>query len=158
MSPKEKFRNCLLDLGNYVHVIISTCWEQGYKIVDPFLVHVVIKALGDYNRDVLIQEFIKGSYLHWDKVLAKDETFFTNNLEDVFNYLSKERLAKVELFKKLILLKTIKGELALSVAAREHIWKLLHYMVKFSIRYLGETEMDLEDLDLEKMRKKWKIQ
>lgn len=137
-APEERFRKRLLELGDYIHDLISYCWTNNYKLVDPCVVKLALDAIATYEKSFLIETFIKYSQIHWEKIRLKDERFFIEDFESIFHFMSQEKLQKMDLFKRLLELKKNNGEPALGKAARNAIWMMLHILVKASIEYLRE--------------------
>ena len=158
VPPEERYAANLKLLGELIHSIVAQLHSAGVNIVSPHLISLGLNAMKEYyTPDQLIRNFIVHSHLHWPMILQKKESFFTDNLEEIFSILSKEKMQNIRLFKKLIELKTTDGRPALSMQTKNEIWKKLHSLVKISIKYAYERGFQPQDFQLEEHAKMWDV-
>lgn len=113
----------------------TTLYNAGKTNVQPMLVELVRCILQNYNQVSLIEGFIRHSHIHWDNIRMSEEVFFIENASSIFGHLPAD---KVNLFRDMFTAVDEQNKPIVDVETREAIWKLMHAMVKISIKYCAK--------------------
>ena len=96
-----------------------------------------------YDKKRLIEGFIKNSHEKcWDKIKARDEVYFVENMSTIFGDLP---IPDLNLFKDLFLTRDKKGDSVISIDLKNEIWDLFSVMTRISIRYIHKHRMPIAD-------------
>ena len=170
-SEEERFSTNLIQLSEFVLAIATKSQNKGYNIVDPQVFKIVIAILRQFNKNILIEGFIKRSHKNWQRIKNNDKNFFIENAQDIFKELPS---AEVNTFKELFTIKDVKGNSIVEKDDEASLWRFFESLVKISIKYVhkkriprsrkqGTTTISeytgnfLPDLDLEVLSKTWNI-
>ena len=135
MTPIDKFDGNVEDFIVYLQELFTDCSESGCEIVPKFALDFGINSIREYATRELIESFIEYSNQYWVEIYNKNEKFFDDNLDKVFEGL---KMDNVGLFKKLLLATDSNGELVVSTTDRENIWLYLHSFVKIALHFIHE--------------------
>jgi len=128
----------VLDLTYLVHELSTICWDIGRKDINPRLVMMAESYLESYDSVKLIEIFIKHSYLHWNKINDREEIFFVENAQDVFQYLPID-VNNINAFKVLFTAVDDEGEHIIIQEDRNAIWDIFGSLVKICIKYVHKV-------------------
>lgn len=82
----------------------------------------------------IIDNFIKHSHLEcWDLIKTKNESFFIENAKNVFKSVPAPT---IEILKKMFTETDKYGNQIMDQNYRDNIWKVLHNMIKISLKYI----------------------
>lgn len=131
IPPEEiRFKDNVTGLIEFVHELISQCFDEGKTTIDPNLIQIAANFVGSFDSNILIKHFIKKSYKYWDNVLDKEESFFRDNCADVFGDLPmKEVNAFQDLFNS-------EGDPIINQDDKDYIWEYFNSLIKISIKYV----------------------
>ena len=156
---EERFVKNVQIMAEAIYAGVDKLYKQGHKIIDPSLVLFAAEMIKTYDPHETIQNFIKHSHVEcWDKIKARDETFFINNIAIIFQKLPMDTVA---LFKSLFLTVDENGKSVISEGLKTNIWELFDAMVKISIKYVYKhrlaDEQFFKDVDVERHIKVWEV-
>lgn len=103
--------------------------SKKYTEIPPALVDIAWGFLCNSDKVQLLENFIKKSHPHWEKIREKDQDFFVSNASCIFGELPTDKLNS---FLKLLTTDMIGEE------QKKNIWNYLSSFVKISIKYLYE--------------------
>lgn len=89
------------------------------------------------SPDSLVYSFIEKSNDSWDKIRLRDESFFSEDVNHVFQ---DQALSVAEVFRTLFLL-TKDGKKAMPQEYRDDIWEHFRSLVRISITYAHENKI-----------------
>ena len=131
---EERFADATVQLSKAIHYHVTNLFNLGYKTVEPKTVLMISQAIEFFNKHQLIAGFITNSHLKcWDKIKERDENFFIENANDIFQYLPS---GEVNMFKDLFTTKDKNGVDIIDNDSKLQIWRLFDNMVKVSIKYI----------------------
>lgn len=154
-SAIDRFFTNAQGLFDLIYELVTDAYKRGLINIEPELVkfagRVIFTAL---DRKVVIHNFIKRSYPHWDKIMNKDEKFIIENANTVFVGLP---LDKVNAFKDLFT-----NPDALTEDDKDAFWDYFESKVRISIIYLHEnpnlvSELLGSNIEVKKLASIWKI-
>lgn len=134
MAPEEvRFSDNVTIIIQAIQASVKQVYQQGITTIDPNTIQLIAVLISNFDKHHLIQGFIENSHeFCWDKIKARDEDFFINNVGSIFRYLPAE---KVNLFKDLYLAKDENGKNVVSDDLKNQIWRLFDANIKISIKY-----------------------
>jgi len=142
--------------------IISEMFQEGYEnnvVNENFTLFSVIKILiENCSSEKMINNFIKKTHIHWDKLNEKDLDYFKTIGLDLFNvvqdkglnhfeetegnsFIDKIKGSHIESFKKILESSyNLDGEKVdiFDEEKQDDVWKIIHSFVKISIIYIHE--------------------
>jgi hypothetical protein len=137
--PEEvRFMTNVLDLTDLIHELATICWDAGRKDVNPTLIAVAENFLESYDPNVLIDIFIRHSYMHWHKIHDRDEDFFISNAHVIFKQLPVDT-SNINAFRVFFEAKTADGEYIIVKEDRDAIWNIFDSLVKICIKYIHKV-------------------
>lgn len=133
---EERFKANSFVLANLIADGIQELNDRGYNIVNIQIVNMVKIVIENMTAVALIDAFILGSHEEcWGKIHEKDEPFFVENANKIFQYLPQD---KVNLFKVLFETKDENGKAVIKDETKEDLWDLFGACIKTSIKYIHE--------------------
>jgi hypothetical protein len=136
LRQEDKFFKSMTELTDLVQELINDAFNRGYTIVHPIVVQLGSAYLSkNYNKERIIQGFIKYSHEHWDIIKARNEDFFSEHANSIFGDIP---MKNVDAFKSLFTLKDKNGANVIVKEDRDAIWNFFDSFVKISIRYVFE--------------------
>lgn len=136
--PEERFKVNVITLSQLIYNVVCDAANRGFNIVDSKLIVIASGILAGYNNRIIIDNFIKRSYLCWGQILTKHRQFFSEKSDDIFRDLP---MGKVSAFKQLFESKDKNGNPVISPEIEEQIWNFFHTFVKISIKYIYKERM-----------------
>lgn len=154
--PPEEVRfaaNCK-QLIEIAKTTTTTLYEAGKTKVQPMLVELVQCILQNYNQVSLIEGFIRHSHIHWDNIRKSEEVFFIENASSIFGHLPAD---KVNLFRDMFTATDEQGQPIVDNETRQAIWRLMHGMVKISIKYCAKKSYLPDKINPHQHAQAWQI-
>lgn len=155
---EERFVKNVQIMAEAIYAGVNKLYKQGYKIIDPSLVLFAAEMIKTYDSHETIQNFIIHSHAEcWDKIKARDETFFINNIAIIFQKLPMDT---VSLFKSLFLTVDESGKSVVSEGLKNNIWELFDAMVRISIKYVykyRDNIPEFKNIDVERHIEVWQV-
>lgn len=131
---EERFSDTTIQLSKAIHYNVTNLFNLGYKTVNPDTVVLISKGIEFFDKHQLIMGFITNSHnLCWDKIKERDENFFIENANEIFQYIPS---GEINLFKDLFTTKDENGISIINQDSKDQIWKLFDAMIKISIKYI----------------------
>ena len=84
------------------------------------------------------------SHENWSQIKAKNEAFFDEHSNEIFNAWSPE---VVKLFRSLFFTKLPNGQPLITQDQKDHIWKGFQSLVKISIHFIHESRQPYKSSD-----------
>lgn len=129
ISEKDRFKKTLVEFSQRCLDIYNDCYKrrgEKHEFGENFIV-VVGDVLSGKDGRLLITQFIVRSYKYWDTIKLKNEKFFINNADIIFNEIPDNYIKQ---FKKLFENNLLDDD------DKECIWAFVFSLVKISIKYL----------------------
>lgn len=143
--PVDRFRDNTITLAHYCKNIIINAYNQQLTSIQPIYVQIGLHVLENgYTGEELINNFIKFSYLSWDKIKVKDEDFFDQNKTELFNAWPTE---VIQMFHSLFFTNKPDGTPLISAKQKEYIWNAVQSFVKISIQHIYESRQPYRTQD-----------
>ena len=173
VTQPEKFVYNLEVLCRVVTEIARDIQKKGYNVVSPEMISLASEYLKAKDPEKLLQNFIKYSYKHWEKIKKRNENFFGEEASKIFPDLPS---SIIELFCKLLYLEDGDNQRVISEEQREEVWIIFESFVKISINYIHQerkpcikiyedgrekkryTMKFFKEIDLEPICELWKIE
>ena len=76
-SCPERFYENLIDFGRLITELVSICHEKHVNVIHPTLLQIGIDYVAGMDKVKIIENFIESSKGVWDKIVNRDETFFS---------------------------------------------------------------------------------
>ena len=144
---EERFKINVLDLSDLVHELISQCWDNGIQDINPILIVAARAYLKNYDNIDLIETFIKYSHMYWDEIKTRNENFFVEHSQNIFQYLPVAK-GNIDAFKMLFTSVDKYGEKMICQEDRDAVWDMFDSLVKICIKYIHRVrECVLEEKD-----------
>lgn len=89
------------------------------------------------SPDTLVRSFIEKSHESWDKIRGRDESFFSDDVQHVFQ---DQALSVAEVFRTMFLLSK-DGKKVMPQEYRDDIWEHFHSLVRICITYAHEKKI-----------------
>ena len=144
---------CLLNLASKILKILQ---ENNHSCFSPNCLEFIYGSLEVLDKNIVIMNFISSSHKYWDKIKKKNESFFIQNMGDIFSEFNLS-LKDLTFFKDIFTIKNSKGEHYITEQDKQEMWKLLHGMVKISIKYLIINHKTVENFDMNHHTETWGI-
>jgi len=136
-TPVERVKSNLLEIIRLTRDIISYVSQNGYKInIDPNLCNIAVKILENVQASKIVDGFIERSFNYWDKLKEKDEEFLLLNSNVLFGELDQNVISA---FASMMKAKDPNGKSYVPDETKESVWKIIHAMIKGSIKYVHES-------------------
>lgn len=164
--PEERFYANVVKMTSLIREIVVTANQTGYTDVTPIIIDLVTKYLeNNFDKKGLIEGFIIHSHppsnsqdlnspldhTTWDKILAKDETFFQEKAFDIFKGLP---VNSIEAFRKLYIHRNPQtGKSIISEDNRNAMITFFHSFVKIAIKYIHAMRQPYASTDSEGKKK-----
>lgn len=140
--PVERVKSNLLEIIRLTRDTISFVKGKGYKIdMDPNLCNIAVKILEGVQSNKIVDGFIERSFNYWDRLKNKDEEFLLVNATVLFGELD---LSVTNTFAGMMRAKDENGKSYVQDETKESVWKLIHAMIKGSIKYVHESRCPKE--------------
>lgn len=156
---EERFSLVTANMIEAVHYGVSSLHKKNLTTIDPDNIKFVGEFIKTLDNHFLIQEFIKKSHMHWDKIKDRDESFFITHASEVFSFLPK---TYISMFTDLFTAVDKEGKKVVGQNLKDDIWGIFDAMVKISIRYTHKRrtkEADfIKDVDVQTHATIWKLQ
>lgn len=135
-SHQERFYENLIDFGKLVTELITLCHERGFNVVHPQILGLGISYVAGMDKIKLIENFIEYSKHVWEKIIVKDETFFSDkeNGKKLFSELPNV----VEHIYVLLVLKDKAGNPVITPEDKAAIWNYADSWIKICIKYIHD--------------------
>lgn len=139
--PEERFKNNVIEMMSFCEDILKELIRRGYQdIPSPDLIKFGGGVILKMDDHFIIEGFIVKSLSHWDKIKAKDESFFIDHSTEIF---SKVPVEIIKTFVELFRLKDKNGMHVVSKENRDVIWAFFESFVKISINYIHNRRMPI---------------
>lgn len=135
LGEPERFSTNLLDLCDLMHILVTNCYDNGYKDINPGLILLAKAYLSNQDKVELIETFISNSHMYWNEIHDKNENFFIEHTNEVFGKLPVDSNI-IGVFRTFFTAKDKKGEFVVSEQDREYIWETFFSLVKISIKHV----------------------
>jgi len=173
-NEEERFMTNIKDLINLMHELITTCWEEGIKDINPIMINFAGSYLSSYDKTELIETFIEHTHQEcWEKIRLKEEQFFIEHTDKIFGKLPVGK-NNIDAFKILFTSKDKNGNYIIIEEDRDAIFDIFGTLVKICIKYVHRvrecylTEKDgkmvprykyekFPNIKVREHAKKWKI-
>lgn len=133
-TESERFISYAVTLANVLYVCTQQLNTAGHKTVDLNLIIVARTFIERQNPDTAIIAFIdRSNGLCWDKIHEKDEHYFVEHANEIFNFLPMDTIS---IFRDLFLAVDANRIPIVPQDLKDKIWTLLASMVKTSIKYI----------------------
>ena len=132
-SPEEKFHDEICDLADLLSALIEYCWNSGYKQISPGMAMLAKNSIVQYDKDFLIDSYIKKTNEYWNEIKERKLNFFEQNASKIFGKLP---IGDVNIFEIILTAKNLKGEVIVTEEEIESIWNSFSILVKCSIEYI----------------------
>ena len=119
----------LIDLCGEVKRILDKLYKEKLINFNPILITIGQGILSKYVPDVIIDNFIKNTCQHWEKINEKDENFFIENAGDL---LKDYPVGDIDPFKEIFKNNYIDDN------DKELLWEYLESLIKISIIYIHQ--------------------
>jgi hypothetical protein len=179
--PEVRFAANCENLAAAIKDGIINIQQAGFSVnVNPSMIDLATSLLQAYDKKLLIEGFIKNSHQEcWDQINQRNEIFFDKNAAKIFKILPMDT---INLFRDLYFTKNARGESVVTSDIKDGVWSILDAMIKIAIKYthamrgpilqknaagdmvvvytnkLPENLKFLEEVNIEKHSKTWKIQ
>ena len=182
LSSQERFKSNIITLIEIFQDIFNEGKE--YDTVDSYdsSFIIVLTLVKSTSSELMIENFIKKTYDHWDKIYSKDIDYFKDlglNLFEIFKNKGVDHFKTME--KNSTLIEMLTGEQIkdfkkllsssytdkdgkqidfLNEERKRDIWLIFHSFVKISICYLHENtekQKQFNYINVTDNIKKWKI-
>lgn len=134
-----RFRITMVGLIGFSHELVARCFSMGKTQINPMLISFAESFLNNIDPELLITNFVKYSYSHWNMIKEKNERFFIEHSSDIFKDLNNPMI--VNLFKDLFLSRDNNGNMIINAEERENIWSHFQALVKISIHHIHENRI-----------------
>lgn len=147
-TPQDKFYNNLVCVIETVREVVKDCRKLKLTTLTPEIIDIGLESLGnihkgkqnEYNSDQkpnerLITHFVEKIYEHWDSIFDKDDKFFEENANKVFEGAPTDQ---INAFSVIYKAEDKVGKRVLVEEDDKYIWDCFHAMVKQSIRFVHE--------------------
>lgn len=144
-TQQEKLKANLSGLADLMIELIGACYQEGKTVISPSLVEWVKETYVDkYNLDDMMNNFIKYTRLHWDKIYTRDENYFINDAIKIFGDIPADQ---VNITKVLFTSTDSQGRSILSKEDKDAIAQFIISMVKISIVHIHKCRKPVKDKD-----------
>lgn len=140
---EERFSLVTANMIDAIHYGVSNLHKKGLTTIEPNNVKFVGAFISSFDKHLLIQEFIKKSHAHWDKIKERNEDFFITHSSSVFSFLPT---AYVSMFTDLFTAVDKDGKKVVQQNLKDDIWGIFDAMVKISIKYTNKTQLKGDDM------------
>lgn len=134
VTQGDKFKANVKDFLEMCTTILEDLNDRGTIKLDPSSLSQyrdMSQLIGSLDGKDLIKKFVINTHQYWDKMKAKDHTFFDNNASKIFGEISSDKLSTL----KYIFVDSgdddIKGA----------VWGHIHSFVKISIRHIFKERL-----------------
>lgn len=131
---EERFKANVISLTDLVHFLITDCWDNGIKDINPVMVNLAGTYLSSFNDVELIETFIKHSNSYWEEIRTHNEDFFIQHSSNIFSQLPVGK-GNIDAFKTLFTAKK-DGKSIISPDDKNGIWDHFESLVKICIKYV----------------------
>lgn len=138
-TSEEKFYENIIALGDLMVELITEIYSKGYKVVDPILCKVAVEILKKFPSQQMLENFIYYSYIHWDSIFKKEESYFISHASDIFSDLPSQ---SVDSFKVLFETTDNSGKKVIPKEDRDAIIDFHWSFVKIAIPYIHKYQND----------------
>jgi hypothetical protein len=156
---EERFSLVTANMIDAIQYGVSSLHKKNLTTIDPNNITFVGEFIKTLDKHFLIQEFIKKSHMHWNKIKDRDESFFITHASEVFSFLPNTYIA---MFTDLFTAVDKEGKKVIKQNLKDDIWDIFDAMVKISIRYTHKkriSEVDfIQNLDVQTHATTWKLQ
>lgn len=132
----DRFYENILDLIKLIQELIGFCYDRGHKHVHPLIIGMAAAAISQFDRKIIIDNFIKYSWKFWDKIIARDQEFIAEHADEIFFDLDQNH---VDAFKMLYTSKDDRGRPIISQEDLDAIWDYFDSQIKICIKYIHEN-------------------
>lgn len=141
-SEEEKFNLTLTELLDITQEIIEELNSQKKTNIETGLLLLASGFLASFkDKTKIIEGFIKHSFNYWEKIRIKDESFFVNNCNQIFEGFMGEHAIHLNAFKELF------DKRLISTDQKNIIWDYFHSMVRISIKYVHRIRGPYSDVE-----------
>lgn len=157
---EERFSLVTANMIEAVHYGVNSLHKKNLTTIDPDNIQFVGNLIKSFDKHFLIQEFIKKSYMHWDKVKERDESFFITHASTVFSFLPE---IYINMFTDLFTAVDNDGKKVVQQNLKDDIWGIFDAMVKISIKYTHKMRATkgsdfLSNVNVQQHATTWKLQ
>ena len=133
-SEEQRFKENVLGLTDLVHFLITDCWNNGVKEMNPTMIHLASMYLSGFDNVQLIETFIRHSHMYWDEIKSQNENFFIEHSSSIFSQLPVGK-GNIDAFKTLFTAKK-NGVSIISPDDKAGLWEYFTSLVKICIKYV----------------------
>jgi len=157
---EERFAKNAVIMAEAIYMGMKKLNDEGHTDVNLPFIQLAIAMIKDFDRHDLIQGFIKNGHDQcWDKIKARDETFFVDNVTSIFAPLP---MNMVIIFKDLFIAVDKQGKPIVSHDLKQSIWQLFDAMIKIAIKYIHKqrkTDISFfKEVQLHQHAATWQVQ
>ena len=135
----ERFYTNIMGLTDLMHELSCICWEEGCEEVNPQLVSFARSYLGNQDKIYLIETFINYSWEYWDEIKDRNEDFFIEHANDIFQHLPIKS-DNINAFKTFMTAQDEDGNFIIIKDDKDAMWDYFDAMVKISIKYIHKAK------------------
>lgn len=135
-SHQDRFFENLIDFGKLITELITICHEKKCDVIHPAILELGIKYVENMDRIKIIENFIEYSKDVWDKIINRDETFFSDkeNGKKIFVDLPNV----VDHIYVLLVTKDSDGVSIITDDDKRAIWDYADSWLKICIKYIHD--------------------
>ena len=142
-SQQDKMKIMLGKLVNLMMELIGVCYDRKLTEISPELVEWVRdNYVENYDLNNMMNNFIKYTRLHWDRILVKDEQYFITDAIKIFGDIPSDQ---VNITKILFESKDKDGKSIISQKDKDTIWEMVTVMVKISIVHIHKCREPIRE-------------
>jgi len=138
-SESVRFKTNTIHLTDLVHSLITDCWDNGVKDINPTMIVLASAYLKNYDDVDLIEVFVSHSHKYWDEIRAHNENFFIEHSSSIFSKLPVGQ-GNIDAFKTLFTAKK-NGVSIISDEDKAGIWEHFESLVKICIKYVHKIRV-----------------
>lgn len=132
----ERFYENLIDFGRLVTELITLCHERGFNVVHPTVLRLGISYVANMDKIKLIENFIEYSKHVWEKIISRDETFFSDKENGKKLFVDLPNV--VEHIYVLLILKDKDGTSVITAEDKAAIWNYADSWLKICVKYIHD--------------------
>lgn len=154
--PEERFYINLINMGYYVIDQIKALYLKGKISINPELIEIAMDVIKTMDKNFIIQTFIKSGTPYWDMIYEKNEAYFRERADKIFEGVP----INLKAFRDIFEARDAQGNKIVEQSIRDMIWKYFHSLVRISINYMHEKGFYTEQCDAKKcieLAAKWQV-
>lgn len=148
ISPEDKFVKNIQDFMNFGESLLTECYEKKITTLNPngisYAIIFVNEKIKEKGNKWMVEEFIKKTYVDWNKMKKKDHEYFMKKLPELLPILKQSHTDELC---KLFVGKDKTGKEYVSDDDRDCLWEYMNSFIKITINYVHYNRKPIKTED-----------